>query len=114
LSYNHVQVIAKYQDENGNGQSGVVQWAPTGPIVDSTLHVTLCPSVENITLDATGTASVSLLAMDDAHLNTGWAWSFRPTVEGVPGRVQYMSVLFANGATQYLDQLTTVVPTEIG
>jgi hypothetical protein len=74
----------------------------------------LCPSVENITLDATGTASVSLLAMDDAHLNTGWAWSFRPTVEGVPGRVQYMSVLFANGATQYLDQLTTVVPTEIG
>lgn len=111
MTYNHVTVIARYQNETGAGQSGVVQWAPTGPIVDSTLHVTITPDTDNITLDSTGTATASLLAMDDTGLSTGWVWAFKPTVSGVPNAIQYVAVDFANGATQYIDQLTTVVPT---
>jgi hypothetical protein len=111
VTYNHVTVIARYQNESGEGQSGVVQWAPTGPIVDSTLHVTITPDTDNITLDSTGTATASLLAMDDPGLSTGWAWAFKPTVSGVPDAIQYVSVDYANGATQYIDELAPVVPT---
>jgi len=105
VAYHFVTVTGTYTDELGNGMSGTVDFVPSAPIVDSTLHVTLCPKTLNIQLSSTGVFSASLLAMDNAGLSA-FTWGFYPQLANVPSDVQWLSVLWANGATQDI----TVVP----
>jgi hypothetical protein len=99
VAYNFVTVTGKYTDELGNPMTGTVDFVPSAPIVDSVAKVTLCPATKNIQLSSTGQFSVSILAMDNSGLSA-FTWGFYPTLANVPPDVQWLSVLFSNGATQ--------------
>lgn len=100
MAYNFVTVTGKYQDGSGNAAVGIVEFAPSGPIVDLTNKLTISLPVPLTTLAAaTGSFSVSVLAMDNSGLSA-FTWIFRPHIAGVPVDDQYLSILFSNGATQ--------------
>ena len=110
MTYNYVSVQAKYQSSTGVPGVGRVQWWPTAPIVDAVAHLTLTEIVDEITLDATGSFSVSLLATDNVNLSV-FGWAFRPAIAGVSDEIQLMQVRFlSGGSTQWIDQLITFVP----
>lgn len=105
MALNFVTVTGTYQDETGKGVTGFVDFTPSAPVVNSSLHVTIAPQELSFTLSATGQFSAQLLAMDNLNLSA-FVWVFRPSIINVPMDPQYLSVLFANGATQDI----TVIP----
>lgn len=104
MAYNYVTVQAKYTTSTGTAAVGKVTWFPTAPIVDATAHITIAEPVSELVLDANGMFSVALLATDNSALSV-FGWGFIPYIGGVPRDTQYMKVLFASGATQWIDQL---------
>lgn len=104
MAYSFVTVTGTYTDETGTAVSGIVEFSPSVPIVDPVAHVTIAADTQDIAL-TNGSFSISLLAMDNTNLNY-FVWVFRPHIENIPSDPQYLSVFFANGATQDI----TVVP----
>lgn len=108
MAYKFVTVTGKYLDETLAPVHGLVQFNPSVPIVDTVNLVTLSPNTQDIPLDpVTGMFTVSLLAMDNVGLSA-FIWCFIPNIQNVPSSQQWLSVLFANGASQNIINIPSV------
>jgi hypothetical protein len=85
--------------------SGTLYFAPTD----------ICWSVTNllfgnlptvgVELDATGSFSTQLFAMDNAGISSNWSWSVSGTLNGIVFASRKINVLYANGDTQTMEFL---------
>jgi len=107
IALNYVSLVCDYRDGTGTPVSkGSVTFAPNVVVLDASDHVIISQFPVTVSLFRSPSPTVSLIACDNAGLNpSGWAWSIQPVFPGAPPGQLYL-IDFANGATQYLSDLT--------
>ena len=91
----------------GTGNSGRIIFTPSTVLVDAT-HKAIYSGAGTATLDANGTASITLLTTDAAGvLPTGWRWQVDEQLPGAR-RTYYVDLPSTLGATVDLSQLSPV------
>ena len=58
-----------------------------------------------VTLDATGSFSTELFAMDNAGISSNWSWTVQGTLNGIAFAQRKISVLHANGDSQRFEDI---------
>ena len=85
--------------------SGTLFFAPNDVCWSTTYNVVgILPTV-GITLDATGSFSTQLLAMDNPGISSNWSWTVYGNLNGIAIATRKIAVVYANGDTQTLESL---------
>lgn len=91
----------------GTGNSGRIVFTPSAVLVDAT-HKAIYSGAGTATLDANGTASITLLTTDATGvLPTGWQWQIDEQLPGAR-RTYYVGLPSTLGSTVDLSQLSPV------
>ena len=106
---NTVTVTGQYFDGNtGAYAGGSVSFQMTDQVYALVAGVCVLSSVVTAQLNASGSFSVNLLAMDNAALSQNWYWQYTGTIQGVALPVKRLTVMFAWGPTQTIAQLLAI------